>query len=74
MEDAAATPQAPQPDPALRELDFLVGRWSMRGHLVGSDEENIVGEASYEWLPGGFFMRQRTSSTSPASCRSTARS
>ena len=59
MEDAAATPQAPQPDPALRELDFLVGRWSMRGHLGGSDEENIVGEASYEWLPGGLFMRQR---------------
>jgi Protein of unknown function (DUF1579) len=59
MEDAAATPQPPQPDPALRELDFLVGKWSMRGHMVGSDEENIVGEASYEWLPGGFFMRQR---------------
>jgi hypothetical protein len=48
-----------QPDPALRRLDFLVGTWSMRGHLIGSDEENIVGQANFDWLPGGFFMRQR---------------
>jgi Protein of unknown function (DUF1579) len=54
-----ATAQQPTPDPALQELDFLVGKWSMRGSLVGSDEENIVGESSYEWLPGGFFLRQR---------------
>jgi len=52
-------PQGPTHDPALRRLDHLVGRWSMRGHLVGSDEENIIGEAAFEWLPGGFFMRQR---------------
>lgn len=56
---ATAQPQLPQPDPALRRLDFLVGRWSMKGHMIGSDEENIVGEGSYEWLPGGFFLRQR---------------
>jgi len=30
----------------------------MKGHFVGSDEKNIVGEASFEWLPGGFFLRQ----------------
>ena len=53
------TQQLPKPDPALRELDFLVGTWSMKGHLVGSDEANIVGETTYEWLPGGFFLRQR---------------
>jgi hypothetical protein len=34
------TPELPQPDPALRRLDRLVGRWSMEGHLVGSDETN----------------------------------
>jgi hypothetical protein len=60
-DEAPAGPQAPPPNPALRELDFLVGRWSLRGHMVGSDEENIVGEASYEWLPGGHFLRQRVS-------------
>jgi hypothetical protein len=53
------TPELPQPDPALRRLDRLVGRWSMEGHLVGSDETNIRGETSFRWLPGGFFLEQR---------------
>jgi Protein of unknown function (DUF1579) len=49
----------PQPDPALKRLDRLVGRWSMEGNLVGSDEKNIRGETSFRWLPGGFFLEQR---------------
>jgi hypothetical protein len=53
------TPALPQPDPALRRLDRLVGRWSMEGQLVGSDETNIRGETSFRWLPGGFFLEQR---------------
>lgn len=48
----------PQPDPALKRLDRLVGTWSMKGHLIGSDEENIVGQATFQWLEGGFFMQQ----------------
>jgi Protein of unknown function (DUF1579) len=59
MADDETPQQQPKPDPALRELDFLVGTWSMKGHLIGSDEENIVGETTYDWLPGGFFLRQR---------------
>jgi hypothetical protein len=51
-------PNAPQPDPALRRLDRLVGRWSMKGHVVGSDDEDISGEATFRWLPGGFFLEQ----------------
>jgi hypothetical protein len=51
--------ELPQPDPALRRLDRLVGRWSMEGNLVGSDEKNIRGETSFRWLPGGFFLEQR---------------
>jgi hypothetical protein len=59
MNDPVDTEQlTPTPDPALRRLDPLVGRWTMRGNLVGSEDENIVGEASYEWMPGGFFLRQ----------------
>jgi hypothetical protein len=53
-----ATPELPQPDPALRRLDRLVGRWSMEGNLVGSDEKNIRGETTFRWLPGGFFLEQ----------------
>jgi hypothetical protein len=52
------TPGLPQPDPELKRLDRFVGRWSMEGHLVGSDETTITGEATYRWLPGGFFLEQ----------------
>jgi len=52
-------PEFPQPDPALGRLDRLVGRWSMKGNLVGSDEKNITGETTFGWLPGGLFLEQR---------------
>ena len=55
----SVTPELPQPDPALKRLDRLVGRWTMEGHLVGSDETNITGETSFRWLSGGFFLEQR---------------
>jgi hypothetical protein len=51
--------ELPQPDPALRRLDRLVGPWTMEGNLVGSDEKNISGETTFRWLPGGFFLEQR---------------
>ena len=54
----AEDPTSPQPDPALRRLDRFVGRWSMEGNLVGSDEKNIKGETTFRWLPGGFFLEQ----------------
>jgi hypothetical protein len=50
--------QLPTPDPALRRFERFVGTWSMEGHLVGSDETTIKGEATFRWLPGGFFMEQ----------------
>jgi hypothetical protein len=56
MADDAA--QLPKPDPALQRLDRFVGTWTMEGQLVGSDENTITGEASYRWLPGGFFLEQ----------------
>jgi hypothetical protein len=36
-----------QSDPALRRLDRLVGTWAMEGNLVGSDDKNIRGEATF---------------------------
>ena len=57
--EASATPQGPPtPDPALRAFEPFVGTWNMKGHLLGSDEENIVGRATYRWLEGGFFVVQ----------------
>ena len=58
MTDHAQEMQLPQPDPALKKLDRLVGTWSMQGHLVGSEEENIKGTTTFRWVPGGFFMEQ----------------
>jgi hypothetical protein len=51
--------QLPTPDPALRRLDRFVGTWSMKGHLVGSDEITVMGRPTFRWLPGGFFLEQR---------------
>jgi hypothetical protein len=53
------TPNLPQPEPALRRLDRLVGAWTMEDNLVGSDEHNIRGQTTFHWLPGGFFLEQR---------------
>jgi hypothetical protein len=49
-----------RPDPALHRLDPLVGTWAMSGHFVGSDEQSITGEATFQWLEGGFFLQQDT--------------
>ena len=59
MTDSDAQPQMPTPDPALKRLDRFVGTWTMEGHLVGSTEYNISGQATFRWLPGGFFLEQR---------------
>jgi hypothetical protein len=40
------------PNPALKVLDRLVGRWRMTG-------PEVEGQISYEWMEGGFFLIQR---------------
>jgi hypothetical protein len=59
MADNDTPPQMPTPDPALRRLDRFIGTWSLEGHLVGSSDNNIKGQVSYRWLPGGFYLEQR---------------
>ena len=49
----------PQPDPALKRLDVFVGVWTIKGRTLDSKEDNISGKATFEWLPGGFFLQQR---------------
>jgi hypothetical protein len=51
--------QMPTPDPALKRLDFFVGTWTMKGRTLDSSEDNVSGKATFEWLPGGFFLQQR---------------
>lgn len=58
-ETAQDTPdQMPAPDPALSQLDQFVGSWNMEGRLEGQEEATIHGRTTYEWLPGGFFLKQ----------------
>ena len=51
------------PAPELRQFDRFIGSWKLRGNLVGSDEETIKGEATYEWLPGGRKLNRRVEIT-----------
>lgn len=50
--------QIPKPDPALKKLEPLIGSWELTGHLTGSTDENISGQATFQWLEGGFFLQQ----------------
>jgi hypothetical protein len=48
----------PEPHPALRGLEPLIGNWNLKGHLADVDEENITGKTTFSWLPGKFFVQQ----------------
>ena len=54
--------EAPKPDAALRRLDRLVGKWKMKGHAVGSTEENIIATTTFKWIHAdvrkSFFLQQ----------------
>ena len=40
------------PNPALKTLEPLIGRWRVSG-------PDVSGEVTYEWMEGGFFLIQR---------------
>jgi hypothetical protein len=44
--------QLPRPNPGLQSLDRLVGTWDISG-------PDIQGQVTFEWVEGGFFLRQR---------------
>lgn len=48
--DSDGADAGPAPDPRLRGLDPLVGRWRITG--------DAEGETTYEWMDGGFFLLQ----------------
>jgi len=59
MSDDTQAQQMPIPDPALKRLHKFIGIWEMKGRTLNSKEDNVVGRATFEWLPGGFFLQQR---------------
>jgi hypothetical protein len=56
---AAQMPLNPQPHPALRRLDRLVGTWELKGSTLDSQGETIIGHMTAEWILGGFFLQLR---------------
>ncbi len=57
--EALTQQKSPQPSLALQRLEKLVGTWDMRGQTLDAKEDNISGQVTIEWLPGGFFLQQR---------------
>jgi hypothetical protein len=53
----AQTHEAPRPNPALRNLDVMVGTWELRGRESGPEGE-IHGRPTFEWMEGGFYLVQ----------------
>jgi hypothetical protein len=58
MSDDQTNAPLPGPDPALGRLDFFIGSWRITGRTLDSKGENVSGRATFEWLPGGFFLKQ----------------
>ena len=56
----AQATQPPRPDPALKRLERFVGTWEVNGRTLDSEEDNISGRFAFQWLPGGFYLQQRT--------------
>lgn len=40
------------PNPALKQLERLIGKWKITG-------DDVDGETIFEWMEGGFFLIQR---------------
>jgi hypothetical protein len=51
--------QGPRPDSALKRLEKFIGTWEMKGRTLNSTVDNVMGQATFEWLTGGFFLQQR---------------
>ncbi|WP_410507442.1 DUF1579 family protein [Methanosarcina hadiensis] len=52
------TQQPPEPHPALRLLEGLVGTWSISGRTLDSKTDNVSALTVFKWLPGEFFLKQ----------------
>jgi hypothetical protein len=52
-----STPQPAQPAEALQRLNALLGTWDLRGRTLGAPADDIHGWSTFEWLPGGHFMK-----------------
>src|SRR5262245_36145923 len=56
---ATPTTALPKPDARLREFERFIGTWDMQGRTLDADADNVRARATFEYLPGGFFVAQR---------------
>ena len=56
-DNVQAEDKVPQPNPALKALEVLIGTWDLMGRTLESEKDNITGWNTFEWLPGGFFLK-----------------
>ena len=52
----------PQPNPALRELEFLVGEWDMElseAAFLPSMSDTVKGRVSFRWVEDGAFLQMQ---------------
>lgn len=59
VDTATSTNAPPKPDPRLREFERFMGTWDMKGRTLDSDHDNVTARATFEYLPGGYFVAQR---------------
>lgn len=56
---AQANPQTPQPNPALKALEVLVGAWEMElsnASFLPSPSDTVKSLVSFEWVQDGAFL------------------
>ena len=58
ISDNMQTQRLPEPDPALKRLEVFIGTWSLKGRTLDSKVDNVFARTTFEWLPGGFFLKQ----------------
>jgi hypothetical protein len=49
--------QTSTPDPALKRFEKLIGKWELKGRTLDSNEDNITGWNTFEWMLGRFFLK-----------------
>jgi hypothetical protein len=54
------TPRAPELNPALKNLDILIGAWDLEGIWPHDPPITLHGRASFQWIEGGAFMLYHT--------------
>ncbi len=57
--------EASIPNPALADLDPLIGQWDTTGTHPRFPETTFHGRASFEWQEGGAFLLMRTEMDEP---------